>query len=228
MFAIVGKVVRNERLFGLWKGMTPSIFRCVPGVGLYFSSLHWLKTNFCEGQPGPFDALMLGVVARTITGVTMIPITVIKTRYEKGGIVMVVWEREAMCSIYRKEGTRGLTCGLIPTPPADAPFCLYLMFYTQTKKRVPQSESYGFIKQLVDLKYIKIWKVTWLLQFTLHSRSAGWAHGISSHPALDVVKTKMQRLVLVMLHDLWQLWHGLYMNRSQSFGMKCFGLTTSL
>ncbi|XP_042209218.1 mitochondrial glycine transporter-like [Homarus americanus] len=177
MFAIVGKVVRNERLFGLWKGMTPSIFRCVPGVGLYFSSLHWLKTNFCEGQPGPFDALMLGVVARTITGVTMIPITVIKTRYEvgkaylttlrlcalyhinvlqvykcslhKGGIVMVVWEREAMCSIYRKEGTRGLTCGLIPTPPADAPFCLYLMFYTQTKKRVPQSESYGFIKQLI-------------------------------------------------------------------------------
>ncbi|XP_042868885.1 mitochondrial glycine transporter A-like [Penaeus japonicus] len=138
MIAIVGRVVRNERIFGLWKGVTPSIFRCVPGVGLYFSSLNWLKTNFCEGQPGPLQAIALGVVARTVTGVTMIPITVIKTRYESG-VYSYGSVREAMRSIYTKEGARGLTCGLIPTLLRDAPFSgLYLMFYTQTKKRVPQ------------------------------------------------------------------------------------------
>lgn len=59
-----------------------SIMRCVPGVGLYFSSLHWLKTTFSDGDPGPLAAITLGMVARTITGITMIPITVIKTRYE--------------------------------------------------------------------------------------------------------------------------------------------------
>ena len=36
----------------------------------------------CDGQPGPLQAVMLGVMARTLTGVTMIPITVVKTRYE--------------------------------------------------------------------------------------------------------------------------------------------------
>lgn len=56
--------------------------RCVPGVGLYFSSLSWLRGTFCDGTPGPLQAMMLGAAARTLTGVTMIPITVIKTRYE--------------------------------------------------------------------------------------------------------------------------------------------------
>lgn len=61
-----------------------SIARCVPGVGLYFSSLHILKSNFTDGEPGPLQAVALGVVARSLSGVCLIPITVVKTRYEVG------------------------------------------------------------------------------------------------------------------------------------------------
>jgi len=59
-----------------------SITRCVPGVGLYFSSLHWLKSNVTSGDPGPIEAILLGMVARSLSGVCLIPITVIKTRFE--------------------------------------------------------------------------------------------------------------------------------------------------
>lgn len=176
MLATVGKVVRNERIFGLWKGVTPSIFRCVPGVGLYFSSLNWLKTNFCEGQPGALQAIALGVVARTVTGVTMIPITVVKTRYESG-VYSYRSIRDAMSSIYSKEGARGFTCGLLPTLLRDAPFSgLYLMFYTQTKKRVPQ-------RYLED-------NLAPAIHFTI-GIYAGLMASTVTQP-FDVVKTKMQ------------------------------------
>ncbi|CAG2068497.1 unnamed protein product, partial [Timema podura] len=61
-----------------------SITRCVPGVGLYFSSLHTLKAHFVPpgGEPGPLQAMTMGVAARTMSGVCLIPITVIKTRFE--------------------------------------------------------------------------------------------------------------------------------------------------
>lgn len=68
---------------GLWRGMVPSIARCVPGVGLYFSSLHWLKGQLGKTRNqdlGALEAIMLGVVARTMSGVVLIPVTVIKTR----------------------------------------------------------------------------------------------------------------------------------------------------
>lgn len=176
MLATVGRVVRNERLFGLWKGMTPSIMRCVPGVGLYFSSLSWLRGTFCEGTPGPLQAMMLGGAARTLTGVTMIPITVIKTRYESG-VYAYSSMREAVASIYMKEGARGLTRGLVPTLLRDAPFSgLYLMFYTQTKKQIPIRYMEGNLSPA--------------LHFTC-GVVAGLLASAVTQP-FDVVKTKMQ------------------------------------
>lgn len=52
------------------------------GVGLYFSSLHWLKAKLgkSSGDIGALEAVMMGVIARSMSGVVLIPITVIKTR----------------------------------------------------------------------------------------------------------------------------------------------------
>lgn len=62
IYSTLRVVIATETVTGLWKGMTPSITRTVPGVGLYFASLHWLKTSFGGNtdKPGPLHAICLG------------------------------------------------------------------------------------------------------------------------------------------------------------------------
>lgn len=139
MIRVFEHVVRTENITGLWRGIIPSMLRCVPGVGLYFSSLQVIKSATLEegAKMGPLHAVLVGAGARTISGVIMIPMTVVKTRYESGfyGYSGV---SHAVRTIYTTEGAKGLTCGLLPTLLRDAPFSgLYLMFYTQMKNRIP-------------------------------------------------------------------------------------------
>ncbi|KAM7063364.1 mitochondrial glycine transporter isoform 3-T3 [Molossus nigricans] len=138
MLALLLQVVRTESLLGLWKGMSPSIVRCVPGVGIYFGTLYSLKQYFLPGHPPTaMESVILGAGSRSVAGVCMLPITVIKTRYESGryGYESIY---AALRSIYRSEGHRGLFSGLTATLLRDAPFSgIYLMFYNQTKTIVP-------------------------------------------------------------------------------------------
>lgn len=65
-----------------------TITRVVPGVGLYFSTLHWLKHTLHLKDPlTSTEALLLGITARSISGVLLIPITVVKTRFEVSVII---------------------------------------------------------------------------------------------------------------------------------------------
>lgn len=180
MMSIFSNIVRQEQFAGLWRGMVPSIVRCVPGVGLYFSSLHWLKGQLGKTRNsdlGALEAVTLGVVARTMSGVVLIPFTVIKTRYESG-VYKYNSLGGAFKAIYKAEGVRGLSCGLLPTLARDAPFSgLYLMFYTQAKQAVPK-----------DL--LQSTSTASIIHFTC-GVVAGVAASLATNPA-DVLKTKMQ------------------------------------
>lgn len=60
-----------------------SFARTIPGVGIYFSMYYSLKQHFFwERHPGALEAVLLGAGARTVAGVFMLPVTVIKTRFE--------------------------------------------------------------------------------------------------------------------------------------------------
>ncbi|KAM5148718.1 mitochondrial glycine transporter [Mantella aurantiaca] len=175
MFQLFLKVVRNENLLGLWKGVSPSFLRCIPGVGIYFSSLYLLKQQLFSGKElRPLESVFLGAGSRTVAGVCMLPFTVIKTRYESGSYsYKSVFG--ALGSIYRNEGARGLFSGLTATLLRDAPFSgIYLMFYTQAKRFAFQS----------DIDH------TPLMNFSC-GIMAGILASVSTQPA-DVIKTHMQ------------------------------------
>ncbi|KAJ8254449.1 hypothetical protein COCON_G00210610 [Conger conger] len=135
-------VVRTEKLQGLWKGVAPSFVRCIPGVGIYFSTFYSLKQHFfLERAPRAWEAVLLGAGSRTVAGVCMLPITVIKTRFESGryNYSSVLGGLRSVCNT---EGPRALFSGLTATLLRDAPFSgIYVMFYTQTKRALPPEVS---------------------------------------------------------------------------------------
>uniref|UniRef100_A0A8D0HU17 Mitochondrial glycine transporter n=1 Tax=Sphenodon punctatus TaxID=8508 RepID=A0A8D0HU17_SPHPU len=151
MVNLLLKVVRTESLLGLWKGVSPSFARCIPGVGIYFSTLYTTKQFFLlERSPTALESILLGAGSRTVAGICMLPMTVVKTRYESGkyGYESVFG---ALRNIYQTEGGRGLFSGLTATLLRDAPFSgIYLMFYTQTKKVSPHDQLDPALSPLVN------------------------------------------------------------------------------
>ncbi|KAG7327095.1 hypothetical protein KOW79_010496 [Hemibagrus wyckioides] len=177
MLRVFITVVRTEKLFGLWKGVSPSFVRCIPGVGIYFSTFYSLKQYFFERRaPGACESVFLGAASRCVAGVTMLPFTVIKTRFESGRYnYSSVWG--ALRSVCETEGPVALYSGLTATLLRDAPFSgIYVMIYSQSKRALPH--------ELVSSGLAP------LLNFTC-GVFAGILASMVTQPA-DVVKTHMQ------------------------------------
>jgi len=175
MLRMMGRVVAQDSLAGLWRGVVPSLSKTVPGVGLYFSSMHYMKTQLYQGRPSHLQSIMIGCTARTVAGSIMIPFTVIKTRFESQQYnyrsVLA-----ALRAILAAEGVRGLTLGLVPTLARDVPFSgLYLMFYEHLKTITPR-----------EMKEQQPSAVHFMSGMT-----AGVLASLVTQPA-DVIKTQLQ------------------------------------
>ncbi|KFZ47951.1 Solute carrier family 25 member 38, partial [Antrostomus carolinensis] len=177
MVTLLFRVVRTESLLGLWKGVSPSFARCIPGVGIYFSTLYMMKQKLLvDRSPTALESVFLGATARAVSGICMLPVTVVKTRYESGrfGYGSVYG---ALKNIYQTEGARGMFSGLTATLLRDAPFSgIYLMFYTQTKSFTPQDQLDPVLMPLLNFGC---------------GIFAGILASLATQPA-DVIKTHMQ------------------------------------
>ncbi|XP_033744069.1 LOW QUALITY PROTEIN: mitochondrial glycine transporter B-like [Pecten maximus] len=137
MVTVAHAVVRQDKLLGLWKGLMPSFSRAVPGIGVYFSSIHYIRSKYGSEKPSLLESAMTGMCARANSGIVVIPFTVLKTRYESGLFNYGNGVTKALVLTYRTEGCRALISGLSPTLMRDVPFSgLYLMFYTYFKQIV--------------------------------------------------------------------------------------------
>ncbi|KAI4833102.1 hypothetical protein KUCAC02_016020 [Chaenocephalus aceratus] len=152
MFNVFINVIRTEKFFSL-------------------STTSWSARPTLERQ-----FVLLGAGARTVAGVSMLPFTVIKTRFESG-CYNYVSVAGALKSVYETEGVRALFSGLTATLLRDAPFSgIYVMFYSQAKKALPEEVSSSAYAPLVNFSC---------------GMAAGVMASLATQPA-DVVKTHIQ------------------------------------
>jgi len=133
---ITRDILGTEGVSGLWRGLKPALARTVPGVGLYFASLHGIKSTF-KMEQSPLVSVVTGASARAVAGMIMMPFTILKVRWEAG---LAGAERNLLSdflALGRKEGLGGFVKGAVPTLARDAPYSgLYLLFYDTLKSNV--------------------------------------------------------------------------------------------
>ncbi|EIW68456.1 hypothetical protein TREMEDRAFT_69380 [Tremella mesenterica DSM 1558] len=198
-------VLKDDGIFGLWRGTTPTLIRNVPGVAIYFYTLSSIRTHLSSlpyfsitnsdrsgFNPSPTNSarsalvrlssqgnLIAGAIARTGVGFVLNPVTIIKARYESTKYGEYNSVLGAARSLWGTSGVRGLFQGVTATAARDAPYAgLYLVFYEKGK---------DITGRLIRPE----WNVP---NAALHSASgalAAVAATVMTSPA-DCVKTRMQ------------------------------------
>lgn len=159
------EIRQSPRLIpALWRGAVPSALRTGFGSAIYFTGLNAIRNNVsripvlaaevpragASGGSGHSSSLvklsntgnlLAGAVARTFAGFILMPLTIIKVRYESN-LYSYNSIAGAARDIRATEGLRGFFSGFGATAIRDAPYAgLYVLFYEQSKKRL--SALYG-------------------------------------------------------------------------------------
>ncbi|KAL8929848.1 MAG: hypothetical protein Q9208_000992 [Pyrenodesmia sp. 3 TL-2023] len=191
----------------LWRGTLPSVIRTGFGSALYFSTLnalrqHVFRSNLLAStglvsipannarsssslpQLSNTANLATGAIARASVGLIMMPITVIKVRYESS-LYSYKSLIDASSAILKQEGVKGFFSGFGATAIRDAPYAgLYIVFYEQSKRRLSQLKnatvSSGEMKTTSSAS----------INFLSGILAAGFATAITN--PFDAVKTRLQ------------------------------------
>ncbi|CEP14031.1 hypothetical protein [Parasitella parasitica] len=120
IYSTIKDIIYSNGYSGLWRGTVPTIMR---------SGANGLPT--AEHQR--WENLFSGSAARGAVGYVMMPITVVKVRYESN-FYNYTSLSQAFKSIIQTDGIRGLFAGYGATFIRDAPFAgIYLFFYEGCK-----------------------------------------------------------------------------------------------
>ncbi|KAI0478668.1 mitochondrial carrier domain-containing protein [Xylariaceae sp. FL0804] len=140
-------------LAAFWRGTAPSALRTGIGSAIYFTTLNTIRqqaatltlTNQTPNRAASSSALprlsntanlLSGAIARAFAGFILMPLTVIKVRYESN-LYSYRSIASAARDIYRAERIPGFFAGFGATAVRDAPYAgLYVVAYEQFKKRL--------------------------------------------------------------------------------------------
>ena len=125
----------------LWRGTVPTILRNVPGVSIYFYTLSFLRQTLLpkatrQAHSSQYVTLVnvsAGMLARAGAGFILMPISVIKVRFESN-LYNYGSLAQASKDIFQREGFRGFFSGFGATALRDAPYAgIHLALYEGTK-----------------------------------------------------------------------------------------------
>jgi len=127
-------IIRNRGILGMYKGLSPTLLREVPGGLAYFTCYEVLKKSLTNVGQAPSQATLLvsGGIAGVVYWGSTYPFDIIKTRIQTDSDVAPRYRSTADCAraIYRESGLRGFFRGASPAlvrafPANAACFFLY-------------------------------------------------------------------------------------------------------
>lgn len=192
-------------ILALWRGTAPSALRTGFGSALYFMLLNSLRQNalrfsvFRDHTTSAFHSsqlptlshtanLFTGATARILAGLVLMPLTVIKVRFESN-MYSYRTIRGAAQDIYRAGGIRGFFSGFGPTAIRDGPYAgMYVLLYEGLKKRLSQASTAQ--QAALGSKALDPGKSSTAINFT-SAIVAGGTCSLISNP-FDAIKTRIQ------------------------------------
>ncbi len=197
------KISRNEGIFTLWRGLSPTLVMAIPANVIYFAGYDWLRTGQASPMKGrisdAYAPLAAGSVARVIAAIAVSPIEMLRTRMqasssqEKGVLRATMTVMKDMVS---NEGYLTLWRGLTLTLWRDVPFsALYWWGYEQARSQLNNArrsaETVPGKPQTAELSHGAL-----LTDSFLAGASSGAIAALVTTP-FDVGKTRQQ----TMLHS---------------------------
>ncbi|XP_050423598.1 mitochondrial glycine transporter-like [Adelges cooleyi] len=133
---------QQDSLYGFWRGLTASLARNIPGVGIHITLTQLLHSQLVNNyQPSMINSGIAGFSSRCIVASILMPFTVLKTRLESGQYRYNSLA-DGLLNIYKLEGWKVLCRGWTATVLRDAPFsALYFMSYVKLKDIAKVEES---------------------------------------------------------------------------------------
>ena len=201
-------------LLHLWRGTLPSVIRTGFGSALYFSTLNALRQHVARSniltsvgivsttlpnakysssslpQLSNLANLTTGAIARASAGFVMMPLTIIKVRYESNLYsYQSLWG--AGTAILQKEGIKGFFSGFGATAIRDAPYAgLYVLFYEQMKRRLSALRTAGLFPDSSAPQDGMMTRVSAPINFISGVLAAGFATAMTN--PFDAIKTRLQ------------------------------------
>lgn len=128
------KIVRNEGLTTLWRGLTPTLAMAIPGNIIYFAGYDWLRYNAASpiqklAISDTYTPLVAGSTARVLAALCVSPIEMFRTRMQASSSNTTTGHfRDTLTGLsdmVSNQGYRSLWRGLGLTLWRDVPFSAF-------------------------------------------------------------------------------------------------------
>ncbi|KAJ8612763.1 hypothetical protein MRB53_037234 [Persea americana] len=107
------KIARNEGVFTLWRGLSPTLAMAVPGNVIYFAGYDWLRSGANSPMrsrvPDAYAPLVAGSVARVLAAIAVGPIEMLRTRMQATQTTEKNVLRATLVGLKDMVGTQGYT-----------------------------------------------------------------------------------------------------------------------
>ncbi|RZC39707.1 solute carrier family 25 member 40, partial [Asbolus verrucosus] len=129
-------LVQQSGVFGLWKGIFPTLYRDVPFSAIYWMNYEFMKSLLCTGTPTFGQSFFAGAVSGAIAASITVPFDVVKThqQIELGEKTLYTDKptkmqttAQVLRQIHKHRGYKGLFAGLAPRLIKVAPACAIMI-----------------------------------------------------------------------------------------------------